>query len=140
MTQNPAIKRKRKISTNYRSSQTLHLCFPDRFLAIAKLLQVTPSKMLLDFIFSVGCRPTFNNNLIEQRATDYFISQGYGKEFFDREQVRGMLTEIGLIERLMPTVDSSSAEWEEWKKMNKECLNLWKAKWKRIKKERQKKR
>jgi|GEM_PF-2597988 len=140
MPKKTASKPKRKVNTDYRPSQHLHLWFSPQFIAVCRLLEVKPVEVLMVFIYDVGSRVTVSGSLVDQKATEYLVSKDFGKKFFNKDQVKQMLTEIGMIDTINPLfTGTTKEELDQYYKVKREYLKIWKSRWEGIKSPRIKK-
>ena len=92
------------------------------------------------FIYDVGSRVTVSGSLVDQKATEYLVSKDFGKKFFNKDQVKQMLTEIGMIDTINPLfTGTTKEELDQYYKVKREYLKIWKSRWEGIKSPRIKK-
>lgn len=80
------------------------LLFPPSFLMLCRLMEVTPQKVLTDFIHNLsGCGTTEN---MKKDPTDlliqYFILSGYGDAYYTEADIQCIFKEIGALAIVFP--------------------------------------
>lgn len=116
----------------YAVSQIIDFSFPFAFIALCKMLQVTPMEILMGLTYDIGSEVSVSNGLVHQRATEYFLSQGYGQGLFTKEQVRQMIAELGIVKGLVDFNDIGKVEhnyFPQWGRLRESYYRVWEKKW-----------
>jgi hypothetical protein len=114
------MKKKIQKQSVYDREQMIRLDQPMQFMLLCKLLQVPPMKILDDFMINVG-GDSFKRSTDDQcrvKAVDYFLQCGYGKDYYNDQDIRKMFDELHAIGSLWPETDEEKiidmhAKWRE---------------------------
>jgi len=119
----------------YAVTQTIKIEFPITLLPLCKLLQVTPHRLIVDLLSVIGGRLSVGSGLVHQRGTEYFLEQGYGQDLFTKEEIRRMLTELGIMVGMSaPFGTNQYSSGAEYTKLRDTFLSIWRGKWEQKKK------
>jgi len=125
-TKDPADTRPAWQTGEYSRNLEMLLPLPVQFLLLCKLVEVTPRKMLFDFMASVSgdswTRPP--NEECRASAVEYFNHWGYGQGFYTEQEITQILKDLHAIGSLwpanaeMPLIDQHAAwrnkYWDYW--------------------------
>ena len=130
---------KKKLSSKkgdpYAGMQTIKIAVPFPLLPLCKLLQITPQRIIGDLLNVIGGRLSVGSGLVYQRGTEYFLDQGYGQDLFTKEEIRRMLTELGIMVGMSaPFGTNQYSSGTEYTKMRDTFLSIWRNKWEQKKK------
>ena len=90
-------KKKNERSLEYRTMM------PWQFLLLCKLTNTKPEKILHDFMCNVGMEGYGLGEVQRAKAMEYFISCGYGQDFYTVEDIRKIGKEMESISTLFPS-------------------------------------
>jgi hypothetical protein len=123
---------KQKPTLNLNNSlKKMDLVLPLRFLELCKMLEVTPVKVIDDLIWNIASRVTFKDAIFKQQATDYFVAQGYGRQYYTPDEIRQMIAELGVVVGLRPSNNTKPRKrLNEYSDMRNEFIKVWVNKWK----------
>jgi len=85
---------------------------PYQFLLLCRLMEVTPERVLMDFMTQLGGEGTGPEEQDTTRAylVHYFIARGYGQQYYTPEQIRQVFAYLGAISMLFPGDDEQMME------------------------------
>lgn len=86
-----------------------HFTLPYQFLLLCRLMEVPPQTLLLDFMIHLGCesRNREGRETARQHLIDYFITLGYGQQFYTPEQISQVFKEMDAVGLLFPREDDA---------------------------------
>ena len=76
---------------------------PWQFYLLCKLTKKKPQDILYDFMCNAGMEGYGKGELQRAKAMEYFISCGYGQDYYTEEDIRKILKEMESISTLFPT-------------------------------------
>ncbi len=120
---------------DYERYAQFRCCLPYQFLLLCKLMDITPYRLLSDFMDTLDCgawkRDSPDKASAEKaRANliDYFIEQGYGRKFYLPEDIRTIFREMDALGMLYPR-DAKLKFIERHAKWRDQYQNYWFKKW-----------
>jgi hypothetical protein len=120
---------KQKLTPNPNNAlKKMDLVLPIQFLELCKMLEVTPVKVINDLVWNIASRVTFKDAIVKQQATEYFVNQGYGRQYYTPDEIRQMLTELGIVVGLRPDVQPG-LQLNEYSNMRDTFIKVWVNKW-----------
>jgi len=133
---NHTIMAKSKLSPKsdpFAREQVVRLSTPFPLWNLCKLLEVTPIQIVDDLFKNIGSPVkfgSFGETTANQEATEFFLRQGYGREYYTKDEVRQMIAELGIVEGIIPPFDSSYDKiFNDYIRMRDVYLRVWKSKW-----------
>jgi hypothetical protein len=123
---------KQKLTPNpINTLKKMDLVLPLQFLELCKMLEVTPVKVINDLVWNIASRVTFKDAIFKQQATEYFISQGYGGQYYTTDEIRQMIAELGVVVGLRPSNNTKPGKrLNEYSNMRDTFIKVWVNKWK----------
>ena len=116
----------------YAANQQLTFEFPNQFLMLCKLANISPFQLLTDFIDNISCGTWKREGRDKAKSLliDYFIEHGYGKSSFTPEELKTMFKELDAISLLFPKdgEDELLQAYADWRE---KYQVYWLAKWSR---------
>lgn len=83
---------------------TFHFILPYPFLLLCRLTATTPEQILYDFMENLSCSAWKREGRDEakQHLINYFITHGYGSEFYTEEELKQIFKEMDAVGLLFP--------------------------------------
>lgn len=77
---------------------------PYQFLLLCKLVDITPRKMVLDFMDNLSCGSVNREgrDKAKEHLVNYFITLGYGQQYYTDENIRNIFKEMDALGLLFP--------------------------------------
>ncbi|MBO9572964.1 MAG: hypothetical protein J7497_12280 [Chitinophagaceae bacterium] len=89
---------------DYSRKAEFSFILPQQFLLLCRLMSVTPRQMLVDFmdIISCGSWKREGREASREKLIDYFLEQGYGKQYYSTAEIKSIFKELDAIGLLYP--------------------------------------
>jgi hypothetical protein len=119
------------VNNPYAGHQTIGIVLPLVIKEVCKMLQVPPERIISHFLWDIGRTVNISHGVVQNEATTYFISCGYGWELFTPDQIGQMILELSTMKGT--THRYGEKQWvkhEQWMKMSDAYIRVWRAKWK----------
>ena len=101
---------------------------PWQFLLLCKLTNMKPQKVIYDFMCNVGMEGYGLGEAQRAKAMEYFLSCGYGQDYYTEEDIRKLLKEMESISTLFP-IDGKEKLIDLHSKWRKRYYKYWFRKW-----------
>lgn len=75
---------------------------PWQFYLLCKLMEVQPRQVIYDFLCNAGMEGYGLGEVERAKAADYFLSCGYGQQYYTPDDIRRILKEMESIGALFP--------------------------------------
>jgi hypothetical protein len=135
-----AKKPERKKNDDYLISQTIHFTFPQSFVQLCKMLEISPRFLLYYFVDALVNEDNYLEGCQVAAATDFLSSEDRIAPFFDEDDRQQCLIDLHGLARLKTHVYRHiSSKKQKWRQLENDFLAVWRDKWSWIKKERKKK-
>ena len=81
---------------DYSPKADLQIIYPQPFLLLCKLLEVTPEQLIIDFIDNLSCSNWKRSGRDDAKShlVNYFIEHGYGQHFYTKEDICSIFREM----------------------------------------------
>ena len=114
----------------YQRQQELKFTLPYQFLLLCKLMNVTPQKLLLDFMENISCgsQNREGRDKVRTKLIEYFLEHGYGQEYYSPDDIQVIFKELDAIGMLYPA-NASPAFINEHTRWRENYHTWWFEKW-----------
>lgn len=102
---------------------------PWQFHLLCKLTGKEPEKVLYDFMCNVGMEGYGLGEVQRAKAMEYFLSCGYGQDYYTEEDIRKILKEMESISGLFPTNSGKMKLIDLHAKWRNKYYKYWYRKW-----------
>lgn len=103
---------------------------PYQFLLLCKLMDVPPEDMVQDFMDNLSCGSwkRAGRDEAKEHLVNYFVSHGYGKQYYSEDDIRQMFKEMDALGLLFP-VNGSGKLLDSYSDWRSEHHDFWFNKW-----------
>jgi hypothetical protein len=130
-------KLERRKSDEFLISQTIHFTFPQSFIQLCKMLEVSPRFLLFYFIDALVNEDNYLEGCQVAAATDFLSSENRIAPFFDEDDRQQCLIDLhGLTKLKTQVYRNMPSKQQKWRELENNFLAVWRDKWSWIKKER----
>lgn len=114
----------------YARNGKFELLIPYQFLLLCKLMEITPSEVIRDFLDALDCASWKHQGREagKEKIIEYFISQGYGHEQYTPQEMREIFKEMDAIGSLFPG-NGNQEIMEEYSRWRDKYHVYWFEKW-----------
>jgi hypothetical protein len=91
---------------------------PYQFLLLSRIVDVTPERLILDFMDNLSCSSWKREGRDEAKGKliEYFLSHGYGQEHYSVEELKQIFKEMDALSMLFPRDNSKMIDiYAEWR-------------------------